>query len=103
MLMVLQRAQQEDNGEYPEQIVRLDEHPGYKQIFKKVKSFITEQAENAGLLPENLASKKQINQFLTCHFKLNSGSGNQTVELLIGWRKALFGEKLSLFTENNFE
>jgi len=103
MLMVLQRAQQEDNGEYPEQIVRLDEHPGYKQIFKKVKSFITEQAENAELLPENLASKKQINQFLTCHFKLNSGSGNQTVELLIGWRKTLFGEKLSLFTQNNFE
>jgi ribonuclease D len=103
MLSVLQRAEQEDNGVYPEKIVRLDEYPGYKQIFKKVKSFITEQAENAELLPENLASKKQINQFLSGHFKLNSGSDNQAVELLFGWRKALFGEKLSIFTKNNFE
>jgi len=103
MLTVLQRAEQVDCGEYPEKIVRLDEHPGYKQIFKKVKSFIHEQAENVGLLPENLASKKQINQFLSCHFKLNSGSGNQTVELLYGWRNTLFGEKLSMFTKNNFE
>jgi len=103
MLTVLQRAEQIDCGEYPEKIVRLDEHPGYKQIFKKVKGFIHEQAESADLLPENLASKKQINQFLSCHFNLNSGSGNQTVELLYGWRKALFGEKLSMFTKNNFE
>ncbi|NQZ23092.1 MAG: ribonuclease D [Colwellia sp.] len=103
MLMVLQRAGQEDNGEYPEKIVRLDEHPGYKQIFKKIKAFITEQAVNAELLPENLASKKQINQLLSGHFKLNSATGHQRVELLAGWRKALFGEQLSLFIKNNFE
>jgi ribonuclease D len=103
MLSVLKKAEQEDNGVYPEKIVRLDEYPGYKQIFKKLKSFMTEQAENAELLPENLASKKQINQFLSGHFKLNSGSDNQTVELLFGWRKALFGEKLRMFTKNNFE
>jgi ribonuclease D len=103
MLSVLQRAEQEDNGAYPEKIVRLDEHPGYKQIFKKVKTFITKHAENADLLPENLASKKQINQFLSCHFNLNSGADNQTIDLLNGWRKALFGEKLSLFAKNNFE
>jgi len=103
MLMVLQRAIKEDSGEYPEKIVRLDEHPGYKQIFKKIKSFITEQAVKAELLPENLASKKQINQFLSCHFQLNNASNNQRVELLSGWRNTLFGEQLNLFIKNNFE
>jgi len=103
MLMVLQRAIKEDSGEYPEKIARLDEHPGYKQIFKKIKSFITEQAVKAELLPENLASKKQINQFLSCHFQLNNASNNQRVELLSGWRNTLFGEQLNLFIKNNFE
>jgi ribonuclease D len=103
MLSVLKKAEQEDTGEYPEKIIRLDEYPAYKQIFKKVKSFIAQQAKNAELLPENLASKKQINQFLSWHFKLDSAAGaSQRVDILNGWRKTLFGEQLSLFAKNDF-
>jgi ribonuclease D len=103
MLMVLKRAEQEDRGEYPEKILRLDEYPGYKQIFKKVKSFIAEQAVKVELSPENLASKKQINQFLSWHFKLNNAPEySLSVDVLNGWRKTLFGNELSLFANNDF-
>ena len=104
MLSVLKKAEADDNGEYPEKILRLDEYPGYKQIFKKVKSFIIEHAVKVDLLPENLASKKQINQFLSWHFKLNAAPEySLKVDILIGWRKSLFGESLSLFASNDFK
>lgn len=104
MLTVLKKAESQDCGEYPEKILRLDEYPGYKQIFKKVKSFIAEQAGKAELLPENLASKKQINQFLSWHFKLKSAPEySQNIDILSGWRQSLFGEKLRLFANNDFK
>jgi ribonuclease D len=104
MLSVLKKAQTDDNGEYPDKILRLDEYPGYKQIFKKVKNFIALQAEKVDLLPENLASKKQINQFLSWHFKLNAAPEySLKVDILIGWRKSLFGERLCLFASNDFK
>jgi len=104
MLMVLKRAEQEDKGEYPERILRLDEYPGYKQIFKKVKTFIAGKAEKIELLPENLASKKQINQFLSWHFKLNNAPEySQTVDILTGWRKGLLGNELSSYANNDFK
>jgi ribonuclease D len=104
MLMVLKKAEQEDCGQYPEKIFRLDEYPGYKQIFKKVKNFVAEQALNAELTPENLASKKQINQFLSWHFKLhNAPEYSESIDILSGWRKTLFGEQLNLFAKNDFK
>lgn len=104
MLSVLKRASEAENIELPKQIVRLDEYPGYKQNFKKVKNFITELSTQANLLTENLASKKQINQFLSWYFKLNGAENNlHLVDILRGWRKPLFGEKLLAFVENGFK
>ena len=104
MLTVLKKANEVDIADYPEKIGRLDEHPGYKQIFKKVKAFILQEAENSGLSIENLASKKQINQFLTWYFKLNSDHLlSVNIDILQGWRLTLFGEKLQLFATNDFK
>ncbi len=104
MLTVLKRASEEKNVELPQQIIRLDEYPGYKQNFKKVKNYINELATQANLLTENLASKKQINQFLSWYFKLN-GAENELhlVDIMRGWRKPLFGDKLLAFVENDFK
>lgn len=104
MLAVLQKANQVRESDYPEKIVRLDEYPGYKQIFKKLKHFITDVASKNGLTVENLASKKQINQFLTWHFKLEGESITQEqVDLLRDWRMELFGDQLLDFARNNFD
>jgi len=104
MLQVLNQANKTPEDEYPQPVIRLDEYPAYKQIFKKVKAFVATAAEEANLLPENLASKKQINQFLSWHFNINNASKSDTViDVLHSWRLRLFGEKLKAFANNDFK
>lgn len=104
MLQVLNQANKVPEAEYPQKIMRLDEYPGYKQIFKQVKTFIATAAKNANLLPENLASKKQINQFLSWYFKINDAENQiDNVDVLNSWRLNLFGESLKTFAENGFK
>lgn len=104
MLMVLKRASENNDAKLPEKIVRLDEYPGYKQNFKKVKNLIATIGAEANILVENLASKKQINQFLSWYFKLNGDENNvHLVDIMQGWRKPLLGDKLLAFVENDFK
>jgi len=103
MLSVLQKASKVPEEEYPSRITRLDEYPGYKQVFKRIKNFVQKMAKQHEVLPENMASKKQINQFLTWHYKLNGQSDcREQIELLRDWRFELVGEQLLLAAKNNF-
>jgi ribonuclease D len=111
MLSIVKSASQTSESDYPAKITRLDEYPGYKQIFKTVKAFIVAIAEKNSLAIENLASKKQINQFLTWHFNVNDVRAlNSSVEaslpnvdILSGWRNELFGQTLQAFADNDFK
>jgi ribonuclease D len=104
MLTVLKRVAEAQDIKLPKQITRLDEYPGYKQNFKKVKNYINKLSTQTNLLTENLASKKQINQFLSWHFKLNDAENNlNMVDIMRGWRKPLLGDKLLAFVENDFQ
>ncbi len=103
MLAVLKQAGQVEESQYPEKIKRLDEYPGYKQTFKKVKAFIANIAQENEQQIENFASKKQINQFLTWHYKLNNESNDSNgVDLLRDWRLAIFGQQLLEQAKTNF-
>lgn len=108
MLAVLKQASQIDEAYYPQAIQRLDEYPGYKQTFKKVKMFINTVSDKHNLAIENLASKKQINQFLTWFFDLNEAKSlsNDTEvypDVLTAWRNELFGKTLQAFADNGFK
>ncbi len=104
MLAVLAKAGEVTVNDYPKTIKRLDEYPGYKQIFKSVKAFLTVLSERQGLTIENVASKKQINQFLNWQFNLNGARTRETaVELLSYWRKELFGKALLEFAKQGFK
>jgi ribonuclease D len=113
MLSIVKIASKTSESDYPTKITRLDEYPGYKQIFKSVKAFIVAIAEKNGLAIENLASKKQINQFLTWHFNVNDVRGLTlessakapipNVDILTGWRNELFGKTLQQFADNDFK
>ncbi|MDX2367896.1 MAG: ribonuclease D [Colwellia sp.] len=113
MLSIVKLALETSDSDYPTKITRLDEYPGYKQIFKTVKAFIVVIAEKNGMTIENLASKKQINQFLTWHFNVNdvralvSESSTKAVipnvDILTGWRNELFGQTLQAFADNEFK
>jgi len=104
MLVVLAKADTAAISDYPEKINRLDEYPGYKQIFKKVKAFLVLAGERNGLTIENVASKKQINQFLTWQFNINGARDSAIkVELLSTWRNELFGQPLLAFAKQDFK
>tara|TARA_R110001583_G_scaffold3468_7_gene22108 strand:+ start:100 stop:1251 length:1152 start_codon:yes stop_codon:yes gene_type:complete len=108
MLAVLNQASQIDEAYYPQAMQRLDEYPGYKQTFKKVKTFINAVSDKQNLAIENLASKKQINQFLTWFFDLNEAKSlsNDTgiyPDILTAWRSELFGKTLQAFADNGFK
>ena len=103
MLVILKQAEKDEVDQYPKIIVRLDQYPGYKGIYKKVKNFIEQQAQQADLAIEILASKKQINKFLSWYFKINNAEQHPNeVDFLQGWRWQLFGKKLQAFAENGF-
>jgi len=103
MLAVLKQAEQVSITQYPEKIKRLDEYPGYKQTFKKVKAFIANIAIEHQQQVENLASKKQINQFLTWHYQLNEQQlAANKIDILRDWRAMLFGEQLLAQAKANF-
>jgi len=104
MLAVLSQADKADVSSYPTKINRLDEYPGYKQIFKQVKAFLVNASEQNDLAIENIASKKQINQFLTWQFDLNDARNNaDKVDLISGWRNALFGQTLLEFAKQGYK
>jgi len=117
MLSIVKLASQTSESDYPTKIMRLDEYPGYKQVFKAVKTFILNVAEQQSLAIENLASKKQINQFLTWHFNVNDARDltlesstkaalsnvESNVDILTGWRNELFGQTLKVFADNDFK
>ena len=108
MLAILALANQDSESTYPKPLQRLDEYPSYKENFKKVKAFINKVSENQALAIENVASKKQINQFLTWYFDLNEAkklSINTGVypDILTDWRQPLLGESLLVFADNGFK
>lgn len=104
MLAVLKQANETAECDYPATIVRLDEYPGYKQYFKALKDFIITLSEKYALGVECLASKKQINQFISWHFNINNARDNHAqVDILSGWRVALFGEAVKQFAKNGFK
>ncbi|MFT8210115.1 MAG: ribonuclease D [Symbiopectobacterium sp.] len=85
-------------SQYPAPIVNLIDYPGYKRVFKEIKSLVTQVSEQTGLSAELLASRRQINRLLNWHWKLFAQEGT-TPEMLKGWRAALFEAPLrELFT-----
>lgn len=100
ILSVLRQAAKVEESDYPSRIKRIDSFPAYKQNYKKIKEFIASVANDLNLSTENLASKKQINQFMSWYYKQNIAE--QDVELLSGWRFVIFGEMLKASAKQQF-
>lgn len=90
---IVKKAQQTPQDEYPQAIERLMDHPGYKQAFKRLKDVVKLVSDQTGLATEFLASKKQLNQFLSWSWKHNS-SDEKRPDVMRSWRLELLGEKL---------
>lgn len=100
MLRVLQEANTVSAENYPEKIKRLDQCAGYKQLYKKVKNFVSTVAIDNQQPAENLASKKQINQLLSWYYGLSQSTDE--IEILQSWRGELFGKDLLQHAKDQF-
>jgi ribonuclease D len=93
---VLQKASKASAENYPDKIIRIDQVPGYKKLFAKIKKILQQEAEKLTIPMEMVASKKQINQLLSWHLKINGASFSVSeIDLLQGWRGQYFSKQLN--------
>lgn len=79
--------------QWPQKITRLMDNPAYKQLFKRLKDEVKAVSQSSGLATEFLASKKQLNQFISWVW-LKDRSDEQLPDVMQGWRKELLGDRL---------
>lgn len=94
IIKMVEKAQKVSEQEWPEKIVRLMDHPSYKQTFKLLKEQVKHVSQSSGLAGEFLASKKQLNQLLSWVWKRDRDP-ERLPDLMQGWRRELLGEKLN--------
>ncbi|WP_394176161.1 ribonuclease D [Thalassotalea litorea] len=104
MLAVIRNALKLPPEHLPKTISRLDSYPGYKNIFKNLKTFLTKLAEQQHLDLPVVAGKKHMNQYLSWFWQLNEQHLHpEQVELINGWRGELFKEDLLEFSNGGFK
>ncbi|USD42034.1 ribonuclease D [Vibrio sp. SCSIO 43135] len=94
IISLVKAAEQTPAEQYPDQIERLMDYPGYKQLFKKLKDEVKRVSQSSGLATEFLASKKQLNQLLSWVWKKDRDPA-KLPDVMQGWRQELLGEKLN--------
>ncbi|WP_445374615.1 ribonuclease D [Photorhabdus tasmaniensis] len=85
-------------SECPPLVTNLIDQPGYRKAFKDIKALINQVSEQHRFSSELLASRRQINQLLSVHWKLKQLNGKP--ELLSGWRGALLAEPVAEILAN---
>jgi ribonuclease D len=92
MLACVAEAMAADESSLPEPLANLIDHPQYKTAFKEIKALIKTVSEESGFSQELLASRRQINQLLSWHWKLKPQK--REPELLAGWRGELLAARI---------
>ncbi|ELA5224618.1 ribonuclease D [Escherichia coli] len=92
LLALVEKAQTLPEEALPQPMLNLMDMPGYRKVFKAIKSLITDVSETHKISAELLASRRQINQLLNWHWKLKPQ--NNLPALISGWRGELMAEAL---------
>ncbi|MCC8378781.1 ribonuclease D [Xenorhabdus sp. PB30.3] len=93
LLAMVAECRDLSDEECPELIKNLVDYPEYRKAFKEIKSLINTVSEPHQFCAELLASRRQINQLLSAHWKLKSSAN--LPELLRGWRNKLLAEQIT--------
>ncbi|XHY21200.1 Ribonuclease D [Vibrio sp. NH-UV-68] len=94
LISLVKSAKMTTADDYPEPIERLMDAQGYKQTFKILKDEVKKASQTSGLATEFLASKKQLNQFISWVWKQERNPA-KLPDVMQGWRLELFGNKLN--------
>lgn len=94
LIEMVKQGQAIAESEWPAKITRLMDNPAYKQLFKLLKDEVKLASESSGLATEFLASKKQLNQFISWVWN-KERNPEQLPDVMQGWRKEIVGEALN--------
>ncbi|WP_153447422.1 ribonuclease D [Vibrio algicola] len=94
LIHLVQQAQAVPSEQWPAKITRLMDNPDYKQLFKVLKDEVKAASEDTGLASEFLASKKQLNQFITWVWKHERNEA-KLPDVMKTWRKDVLGDRLN--------
>ncbi len=93
LIKIAKQADKVTADKCPPALTRLVDEPGYKAVIKAIKEKVQEAADNAGLAPEFIGSKKQLNQLITWVWR-DDCQEEKRPELAKGWRYTLIGDAL---------
>lgn len=94
LIEMVKQGQATPEDEWPKKITRLMDNPAYKQLFKCLKDEVKVASQASGLATEFLASKKQLNQFISWVWNKDRNP-EQLPDVMQGWRKTIVGEALN--------
>ena len=88
LLKIIEEAKSVDLEDCPNKLLRLIDYPLYKKTSKEIANLIKEIAKETKIPAEVFASKKQINQLLSYHWKHSETERERLLkpDLLKGWR-----------------
>ncbi len=97
ILNAVAEAESQPPSHYPEKLKRLIDFPAYKRLFKEVKGLCQDAARAHGIPLDVLASKKQMNQFISYHLKYSPAQRAQRPlpDVLCGWRATILAPVLT--------
>ncbi|CAQ84524.1 MULTISPECIES: ribonuclease D [Photorhabdus] len=98
LLAMVAESENIPESECPPPVTNLIDQPGYRKAFKDIKALISQVSEQHKFNSELLASRRQINQLLSAHWKLKQLNGKP--ELLSGWRGGLLAEPVAEILAN---
>lgn len=93
MLRMVEQVSQMPASSYPEPIVQLVDMPRYKKLVTEIKEQTNAVADELGMVPEFVASKKQIHQVLKWVW-FDERKPEKMPDLLTGWRQYFLYEKV---------
>ena len=93
ILAIVKSAKMTPIDQYPDKITRLMDQPGYKQRFSLLKDEVKKASQKTGLATEFLASKKQLNQFISWVWN-DKRDETKRPDVMQGWRLEILGRAL---------
>lgn len=97
LIEMVAHAQELPEEALPQPLENLVDKPGYRKIFKDIKTLVQQVSEEKGVSAELLASRRQINQLLNWHWQLKPQK--LPPELISGWRGELLGAALKTYLQ----
>ncbi|MBT0722977.1 ribonuclease D [Rosenbergiella sp. S61] len=89
LLALVKQGEAVNEDRLPNPVKNIIEMPHYRQLFAQLKEAVKKVSASSGYSQEMLASRRQINQLISTHWKLKPCALQP--ELLYGWRGELLG------------